>query len=66
MMLRFRFPDGLFSLILLPYLTLSVLPAFSSAALYVGAALVKSSKLDESEDILLLMVCGCLDSIVTG
>ena len=36
---------------------------FSSAALYIGAALEKSSKFDDSDDILLQMVCGSLDSI---
>ena len=43
MMLRLRFFDGLFSLMLLSYLTLSLTPAVSSAALYIGAALEKSS-----------------------
>ena len=39
---------------------------FSSAAFYIGAALEKSSKLDNSGDIPLLMVCGSLDSIAAG
>ena len=39
---------------------------FSSVALYIGAALEISSWLDDSEDILLLMVCGSVDSIVGG
>ena len=65
MMLRFRFIDGLFSLILLSYLT-SVWPAFSNAALYIGAAPEKSPKLDASEDILLLVFYAILDSIVGG
>ena len=43
-MLRFRFLDGMFSLILLSYLSLTEQIAFSSAALHVGAALQKYEK----------------------